>query len=63
MKRLAKSAKFWTLVTGVLTMVCAKLKLNFTSEELAMLVSLFGMVIGAIMAEDVASAKAKSKSE
>jgi hypothetical protein len=62
-RRLVKSAKFWTLVTGVLTIIVAKLKVNLTVEELTLITSLFATVIAAIMGEDIATAKAKAKAE
>jgi general stress protein CsbA len=60
LKRLLRSAKFWTAVTGAVVVVSAKLNWKFTAEELAVLISPFALVIGAIMAEDVASSKKKA---
>jgi hypothetical protein len=58
MKRLLRSAKFWTSVVAAAALILAKMKVNLSAEELAIIAAPFITLIGAIAAEDVAKAKA-----
>jgi hypothetical protein len=57
MKRLVRSAKFWTAVIAAVALIGSKLRWNLSEAELTIIAAPFIAVIGAFAAEDVALKK------